>query len=369
MARIDAPPTGAAAPSTVAPPPPKPPRSVSRAAAAHALGAPVYAIRSKNTLREFVEVLAITAILIGLWAAITYTPVVQALNGLSGVLAVVRWVLVALAAILAIWMFSNLLLGFQQYYLYEGGVVRKRNGAPRVLPWSEIRKIEPETVLGRRAGYRLHTRVGGMLLVEAHEGDPAGDEMARRLLATYETAPKTEAAPPMTPPKRVDRVAAKHGLGKLVWATKGSNPFVMFLVCLAAAGAILGLLALIDYFGPALEQALGPLRWALAMIRRVLILLIFAMLFFVVLAFALLLLGFQRYYLFEGGVVRWANGLLRVLPWRDVACVEPMSALGLHTGYKLHPTTGRPLVIATPRGKSDEMARRLEARLRAARLF
>jgi hypothetical protein len=137
---------------------------------------------------------------------------------------------------------------------------------------------------------------------------------------------------------------------------------------LAAAAAIFGLLALINYLGPALEQALGPLGWALALIRPLFIWLVLGTLFFVVVAFGTLLLGFQRYYLFEGGVVRWRNGLLRILPWSDVANVERVSALGLRTGYKLHPRKGRPLEIETPQGdaQGDEMARRIEAMLQAA---
>jgi hypothetical protein len=190
--------------------------------------------------------------------------------------------------------------------------------------------------------------------------------MARRLVAAYEAAPKIKAAPPFTPPKRVVRAAVKHGLGELVWAAK-SSPFSDFLIGIGAAAGIFGVLAVINHFGPALEQALGPLGAALAVIRPLLIWLVVGMLVFVVLAFGALLL-LKRDYLFEGGLVRWRNGLLRVLPWRDLAYVERESAFGWHTGYGLHLRKGRPVMLEISGNtvQRDEMARQLEVTLQAA---
>lgn len=149
---------------------------------------------------------------------------------------------------------------------------------------------------------------------------------------------------------------------------------------LAAAGAIFGLLFLVYYFGyhygEALDQALGPIGWLLAEMRRllawlavwlvaVLIIMAVGAVLLVVMAFVLLF-KVEHTYLYEDGLVRWRSGFIRVLPWRDLTGVERVMALGMHTGYKLHTRTGGAIEIQISSAQGGEMGRRLMTTLRAA---
>jgi hypothetical protein len=158
------------------------------------------------------------------------------------------------------------------------------------------------------------------------------------------------------PPDRVTGVAAERGLGPLLAASKGSNPFTNFLFALVVAALCVGAMV-----------AVGSLGWRF--LRPVLILALAFSLLWVFYGVVALVMGFQRFFLYAGGVVRWRNGRLRVIRWQDVVSVQRTRAFGRRTGYQLTVAGGgRPLVVEAVEGNEagDEMASRLEEALVAA---
>lgn len=159
-------------------------------------------------------------------------------------------------------------------------------------------------------------------------------------------------------PDRVTRVASQRGFGSLVMATKGSNPFANFVTALVGSALAFGGMVAVGSLG------LGFLRPVLLV----------ALAFSLVWAFygvVALVIGFQRFFLFEGGLVRWRNGRLRTVAWHDVRSVRRVQAFGRLTGYELAtPGQGRPVVLETVQAteQGEEMARRFEEVASAAGL-
>jgi hypothetical protein len=167
-------------------------------------------------------------------------------------------------------------------------------------------------------------------------------------------------------PKRVAAAAFARGLGPLVMATNLGNPFTGFLTLLAVPMLAFGALVAIN----SLASLSATLASLLALLRPLLIFLLAISLLFVFGSFVLLLHGFQRYYLYAGGVVHWQNGRVRVLTWPEIAEIRCIHGFfSMRTGYKLIPAgRGRPLEIAAVEGEKDgnEMGRRLEELARGA---
>jgi hypothetical protein len=156
--------------------------------------------------------------------------------------------------------------------------------------------------------------------------------------------------------------ASASGLGPLVMATKGGNPFGGFVFGIVVAGLLLGAVLGVGSLG------LSVGSWVVTILRPLLFVALVASLLWVFGSLVTLLTGFQRFYLYAGGLVRWRNGRVRVLAWPDVAVVKRVEAFGRRSGYQLNPVgKGRPVVLEAVQGQEDgdEMARRLEEVLHA----
>ena len=175
------------------------------------------------------------------------------------------------------------------------------------------------------------------------------------------------------PPKRVAAAAAARGLGPLIAATKGSNPFGGFVLWLVLALISFGALVAINY--PGSSSAL--VSWLAALGRPLSIVLLLAGLLCVVGAFVVLLTRFRRCYLYAGGLVRWQSGRVRVMAWSEIALIERLygnvpGTATIRAGYKVIPAgKSKPLAIEASEGdrEGDEMAARLEEFARAAGVY
>jgi hypothetical protein len=157
-------------------------------------------------------------------------------------------------------------------------------------------------------------------------------------------------------PERVARVAQDRKLGPLLMATKGSNPFANFLTALAGVALLVGGMA-----------AVGWLGWGF--LRPVLVVALALALLWTFYAVVSLVTGFQRFFLFAGGVVRWRNGGIRAVTWPEVGDVRRLRAFGRRSGYQLTPLGGgKVLVLEAVEGNEpgDEMARHFEQAAAAA---
>jgi hypothetical protein len=157
-------------------------------------------------------------------------------------------------------------------------------------------------------------------------------------------------------PERVARVAQDRQLGPLLMATKGSNPFANFLTALVGVALIVGGMA-----------AVGSLGWGF--LRPILVFALALAVLWTFYAVVSLVSGFQRFFLFAGGVVRWRNGGIRAVTWPEVSEVRRLRAFGRRSGYELTPVGGgKALVLEAVEGndRGDEMARRFEETASAA---
>jgi hypothetical protein len=157
-------------------------------------------------------------------------------------------------------------------------------------------------------------------------------------------------------PERVARVARERQLGPLLMATKGSNPIANFLTALVGVALIFGGMV-----------AVGWLGWRF--LRPILVFALAMALLWAFYAVVSLVAGFQRFFLFAGGLVRWRNGGIRAVTWQEVSDVRRLRAFGRRSGYELTPVGGgQALVLEAIEGndRGDEMARRFEEAASAA---
>ncbi len=162
-------------------------------------------------------------------------------------------------------------------------------------------------------------------------------------------------APPAPPeaveaPAKVLDLAARHGLGPLVAARRGSNPFANMLFTWVLAAALIGAAVLLGWLG---VTALARVAFSAGVVS-------------VLVGFVALLAGFTGAWLFAGGVVHRKNGRSTAAAWSEVREVLLWRGAGLLQGkllcYYVMTTGGRKLGIeARPTDDSDVFGQQLRA--------
>lgn len=133
-------------------------------------------------------------------------------------------------------------------------------------------------------------------------------------------------------PPRVAQVATEHDLGPFIAGMKGSNPFANAIFALVVSAILFGAMLLVGSLG-------------FNFLRRILLIL-FALSFLgVFFAVVSLLSGFRRFFLFANGIVRWQNGRVKVVGWRDVTNITRTRLGNIRTGYTISTADGSSLVV------------------------
>jgi hypothetical protein len=150
-------------------------------------------------------------------------------------------------------------------------------------------------------------------------------------------------------PPRVAQAAAERQLGPVVTATKGSNPFGNFAFGLVLTVLLFGAMVLV-----------GSRGWAA--VRPAVIALLALSLLAAYYTVVSLLSGFRRYFLFAGGIVRWANGRIMAFGWHDVIGVQRTRLRSTQTGFQFSLAGGRKMYVEAVGNTDDgaEFAREIE---------
>lgn len=133
-------------------------------------------------------------------------------------------------------------------------------------------------------------------------------------------------------PSRVVRAAADHDLGPFIAGNKGGNPFANALFALVVSALLLGAVVLVGSLG-------------LKLLRRILIVGLALSLLGLFFAVVTLLTGFRRFFLYANGVVRWQNGRVKVIHWRDVTSMTRTRLGNIRTGYAINLADGKKVQI------------------------
>jgi len=150
---------------------------------------------------------------------------------------------------------------------------------------------------------------------------------------------------------RVARAAEEHRLGPLVTNTKGSNPLSNAALALVVTLLLGGAMVLV-----------GSLGWHL--LRWTVIVLLAMTLMGAYYTVVTLLAGFRRFYLFTGGIVRWANGRITAFAWSETTDVQRTRFRSTQTGFQFTLVGGKTIYVEAVCSTEDgaEFAAEVERR-------
>ncbi|WP_436533559.1 hypothetical protein [Actinoplanes sp. HUAS TT8] len=146
------------------------------------------------------------------------------------------------------------------------------------------------------------------------------------------------------PPEDVTALALSRGLGHLVDTRKLPNPVTRGLGLLVGSAVVFGLLLLLSYLGRDADGFFWEILHVIALF------LCFMVLYFVINAIRVLIIGAQSFHVFTNGFVHRKNGTLRAYVWPELTEFKPvLQTRGENKGTLLHyalvPRHDKPIAV------------------------